>query len=144
MAGKPGATKLREITEPDIEKISAMSGLGLNMTQISHILKVSKRTLEREMHRNPAIADAVERGRASAILKVSKTAYDLAISGKQPEMTRFYLKCRAGWTEKLDITQHIKQEIIFATKIGEDGVLKTIETGKEKLQIEDVLDSELL
>jgi hypothetical protein len=92
-------TQKRLIDEKELQQVEKLAGLGLNMKQIAHIIGVCKKTLERRMQDQPEVAVAVEKGRALAIAKVSKTAYELALSGKHPVMTIFFLKCRAGWSE---------------------------------------------
>lgn len=93
------------LTDKDYEQIETMSGLGLPMTQISLILGINKRTLDRRVHDDERLEECLERGRAKATLKLFKTAYEMATSGKLPAMTIFYLKTQHRWSE--ETTQNI-------------------------------------
>lgn len=89
-----------ELTVEHRKQIETMSGLGMNLRQIAAVLGVTEITLKRRLSEDPDLFDTVEKGRAMAISVVARTAYQLATSGKVPAMTMFYLKCRAGWSEK--------------------------------------------
>lgn len=132
--GRPvGTKKLENLTDENYQQVELMSGIGLTTEQIAALLRISKKTFERMCHSDQKFNDAVKVGRANAIAKVSNVAFKMAMSGKNADMTRFYLRCRAGWSEKLNINANIKQEIIFATKIGDDGTMKVV-SGKDDLQ----------
>jgi hypothetical protein len=89
----------------EIKRIETMSGLGLTVDQMAAVLGVSKKTFERRIEDTPAAKDALEKGRALAAFNVTETAYKLAISGKVPAMTMFWLKCRARWRE-VNVVEH--------------------------------------
>lgn len=88
-----------EPSNDDIAKIETLAGHGLPIEQIASLIDVSKATLDRHKKENSIIAEAILRGRSKAAYKVSETAYKMAVSGKQPGMTTFWLRCRAGWSE---------------------------------------------
>lgn len=88
-----------QLTPEQIKQVETMSGLGLNLVQMGALFGVSKVTFERLMKKNIAAREALEKGRAVAASSVTKTAYNLAVSGKVPAMTMFWLKCRERWTE---------------------------------------------
>ncbi len=75
------------------KRVETLSGYGLNAEQIAIIEKISRRTLFRYYGKE------LEEGREKAIANVSQTAYQMAVGGKVPAMTMFYLKCRARWKE---------------------------------------------
>lgn len=83
----------------ELKQIETMAGLGLNVSQMAAILGMSKKTFERRMKDTKGANDALEKGRSAAALNVTKTAYSLAVSGKTPAMTMFWLKCRERWRE---------------------------------------------
>jgi len=87
------------LTEKEIDQASKLAGLGLNMKQIASVIGVCKKTIERRMHDQPELVVAIEKGRAEALAMVSKTAYQMATSGKSPVSTFFWLKCKGGWSE---------------------------------------------
>lgn len=97
------------LSAQEVKNIEAMAGLGMSMVQISQVLGMSKATLERRMNDSPpelAAKEALDRGRAVAIAAVSKTAFEMAKSGKESGMTQFWLQCRADWkkTESQEIS----------------------------------------
>jgi hypothetical protein len=55
--------------------------------------------LERRSKVDKRIDVAIQKGRANACGQVAKTAYNMAVSGKHPNMTIFWLKCRMNWSE---------------------------------------------
>lgn len=88
-----------DLTPDDIKKIQRMAGLGLKVEQMAAVLGMSKKTFERRMKDTKGAADALEKGRAVAVMNVSETAYELATSRKHPIMTMFWLKCQGRWKE---------------------------------------------
>ena len=99
-------TKKRLITPHEIEQCEKMAGLGMTLKQMGHIIGVSKPTLDRRMHDQPELADALERGRAKASAAVRSTAFKMATSGKHAVMTIFWLKCRDQWREASADSHH--------------------------------------
>lgn len=89
--------------------ISRLAELGLTLEQIGYALGMSKKTLQRRMNENEEVKDAMEIGRAKALVEVARTAYQMAKSGDEPAMTMFYLKCRGGWREVQKI-EHTGQD----------------------------------
>ena len=87
------------LDESAVKQMETMAAFGLNIEQMAAILGFTKPTFERRIAENPAVFEAIEKGRATALLNVGKTAYDLAVSGSEPAMTMFYLKCRGRWKE---------------------------------------------
>lgn len=88
--------------DPDPEQLArleAMAGVGLNLSQMAHILGLHVQSMIRRMREKPEIRAAVERGRALATMNVSQAAYKMAVSEKVPDMTKFWLKARAGWRD---------------------------------------------
>lgn len=90
---------VREITERDLEQIATMSGLGMPNKYIAAVLGIPLATFSRRLNEDPRINETIQKGRASAAAQVTKTAYELAKSGKVPAMTMFWLKCRLNWSE---------------------------------------------
>lgn len=89
------------------QKIQAgkLAGIGCNLNQIAHIMGIDPATLDRMIERDPSVSAAISRGRDNGIGQVMKTAYQMAVSGKIPAMTIFFLKTRARWAEARDIAQ---------------------------------------
>lgn len=90
---------IRKLTKEEMEKLPGLAGIGCNLDQIAHIFNMSPTTLDRIMARDPKVKEAIEKGRAEAGAKVKATAFQQAVTGKNPAMTMFWLKCREKWKE---------------------------------------------
>lgn len=88
-----------ELSEADIEQAAKLAGVGCSTEQVAHILGMSPATFDRRIAENPAISEAMAKGRDSANAKVQSVAYQMAISGKHPYMTTFWLRTRVRWSE---------------------------------------------
>lgn len=95
--GKP----MEPFSERELKMIESMGALGMTQANIALVLGISRETLRRRL-----ILTCGEKGRGfikkaklSAVNNVAKTAYDLAVSGKHPVMTMFYLKTQGRWRE---------------------------------------------
>lgn len=93
------ARKKLELSQDQLVQIQRMAGLGLKVEQMAALLNMSKKTFERRMEDTPGASDALEKGRSAAAENVTQTAYKLAVGGKYPAMTMFWLKCRERWKE---------------------------------------------
>lgn len=80
-------------TPQDMKEIEMLAGMGLNQQQIADVKGMHRDTL-----RKYAQADYT-RGKAKAIAKVAQTAFEMAVSGKNPALTIFFLKAQARWSE---------------------------------------------
>lgn len=99
MARKPPVV----LTETDLQRIERLAGYGLNMEQIAAVFDRSCPTFERLKAKDPELKAAIERGTIRANEAVTQTAYQMAVSGKVPAMTMFWLKCRARWKETVGL-----------------------------------------
>jgi predicted transcriptional regulator len=88
-----------QFSEADIKKIEKMAGLGMTLEQIAMVWERTPRTFQKHFKNNPELKAAVDRGREIANQAVAQTAYQMALSGKSPAMTTFWLKTRARWKE---------------------------------------------
>jgi len=89
-----------QASEFQARQVGELLALGLPVEKISQILKVTPVLLQFYY------AQEFETAEALVNAKVAKVALDMALSGRNPEMTQFWLKSRAGWCEKnrLEIT----------------------------------------
>ena len=112
-----------KIDDHDLAQIEELSGYGLTLEQISRAMGWGRCTVGKKLAARQDVREAVERGRDRAIANVSAQAFDMAVSGKYPIFTMFWLKCRAGWNDR----QHEvvdDRPIIFETRITSTGALK--------------------
>jgi hypothetical protein len=92
-------------TEKTRERVKALAGVGLRQEQICTMIGLrSPKTLRRYYSKELAL------GIAEACTNVSKTAFSLATSGKNPAMTIFLLKTRARWSPGMDVTSQRERD----------------------------------
>ena len=113
-----------ELTEEQIIKISKLSGLGFSIEKIALSLGISKATLDRRVSEESNIKLAIDQGRTRAIEAVSATAFKMATGGKHPAFTMFWLRCHAGWDDKISTSKgNDEQEIKFHISVSENDML---------------------
>jgi len=83
----------KKLTEKELSEVEMLAGLGLRYEDIAAIKGMCLDTLKKYAE------EALQRGKAKAKAQVMQTAYKMALSGKTPAMTIFWLKTRAGWRE---------------------------------------------
>jgi hypothetical protein len=95
-----GAAKVDKKNSPGFDptptqskSVSVMTGLGMTPSQISDILVIEESLLKAYYKRELAGASPYVN------LAVAKKALEMALSGQHPDMTKFWLKTRAGWRE---------------------------------------------
>lgn len=76
----------------------AMAGLGLPEEQIALLLEVDPKTLRKHFR------DDLDRGMAEANVKIAQSLFNMATTGNNVAAAIFWMKARAGWREKHDIT----------------------------------------
>lgn len=109
-AGRPKGAGMIVWSEADKEKAGKLAGIGCNLDQIAHIMGVDPATLDRMIVRDASISAAISKGRENAAGQVMKTAFNMAISGKVPALTIFWLKTRMRWSEARDQDNHKPDE----------------------------------
>ena len=100
--GRPKGSGAKTLTEDQKKLAGQLAGVGCNLEQIAAMLDMSPATLDALISKDPSVSQAISKGRGGGISKVAATAYQMAISGKQPAMTIFFLKTRARWAEARD------------------------------------------
>ena len=76
----------------------AMAGLGLPQEQIALLLEVDPKTLRKHFR------DDLDRGMAEANVKIAQSLFNMATTGGSVAAAIFWMKARAGWREKHEIT----------------------------------------
>lgn len=100
---KMGRPKI-EISEKDKIEIIRLAKVGMPISDIAAIKGISKNSLKRKLK------DEMKAARKTAISNVCTMAYTMAVSGKFPSMTMFYLKTQARWREKERVDIHVTEE----------------------------------
>lgn len=104
----PGVAQSREV--------SVMAALGLEPNEIALVLNIDPKILKRFYGRELGVSNKISN------LVVARKALEMASSGRFPDMTKFWLKSRAGWKETsgLELT-------------GKDGGPVEISSARDKL-----------
>ena len=96
---------LRLIMTEDVLKAAEESAArGLSETQVAEVLGISRATLLRRKKDDAAFDAAIKKGKARGIQEVSSALFEAALQGCVPAMI-FYLKARAGWSDKPPVFQ---------------------------------------
>lgn len=88
-----------EPTEKDLDNVELYASIGLPLEKIASLLRISKSTLMRRLREDSIISDTIKYGRSKAEANVSAVALKMASSGNNTQMTKYWLNCRAGWSE---------------------------------------------
>jgi hypothetical protein len=86
--------KRYEPTEKDRRMVELCAMGGIPQQEISSALGISPVTLRKYFR------EELDTAYVMANAKVVQTAFEMAVSGKSPAMTIFWLKARMGWSEK--------------------------------------------
>jgi hypothetical protein len=82
-------------TEEQRRKVKALSACGTPHEKIAQAVGIHSPKTLRKHYR-----DELDRGALEANAKVASTLFQMATSGECPAATMFWLKCRAGWTDR--------------------------------------------
>ena len=88
-----------KMTEDVLVAAEDSAAKGLSESQVADVLGVSRATLLRRKKDSEAFDAAIKKGKARGIQQVSNALFEAAIGGSVPAMI-FYLKARAGWSDK--------------------------------------------
>ena len=132
--GRPKGSGAHEFTDKQIQQIYTMAGLGFGIENISRVMNVSISTLHRLRHKNSGIQEAILKGRDIANMNVATNLYKMATDRENTQAAIFWMRARAGWNDRSQIDLNVKQEVIFATRIGPDGVLRKVAEEKQELE----------
>ena len=94
----------KPVTLLDVEACERHAADGLAEYQIAALLGVSQDTFTKRKRDQPGLADALTRGRQSAVGKMENAAYTCARSAvgdpRYQASMIFWLKANAGWKER--------------------------------------------
>jgi hypothetical protein len=82
-----------------VEQIEALAAQGLSEQQLCDAIGISTATLGRHKKKYAELRQAIERGRAKGIAKVTNALFQNAVSGNLGAQC-FFLRNRAGWVDK--------------------------------------------
>jgi transcriptional regulator with XRE-family HTH domain len=90
------AQEAHQVTPENQKQVESLSARGVTQVDIGLMLGISKPTLEKYYN------NELQLGTAKANAQIAGALYNKAISGDTTSMI-FWLKCRAGWKEKIVI-----------------------------------------
>ena len=93
-----GGRPLKKLTERDIIQVEALAAV-CTKSQVARHFDMTEKTFRAVEKRQPEVFTAYRKGRARAIADVGSALLEKALSGDIRAM-QFYLKTRAGWSEK--------------------------------------------
>ena len=87
-----------EPTEESRRTVRAMSGYGVPHDDIATMLRLDPKTLRKHFR------EELDRGSIEATAKVGQSLFRMATEGDSVAAAIFWMKARAGWREKHDVT----------------------------------------
>jgi hypothetical protein len=87
-----------EPTEEQRRTVRAMSGFGVPQDGIAALLGIDPKTLRKHFRRE------LDRGAVEATAKVAQSLFRMATEGRSVAAAIFWMKARAGWRERHDVT----------------------------------------
>jgi hypothetical protein len=101
------ALKPNQPSEEQRNRVKALAGLGLSQENICDVIGLrSPKTLRKRFRRELA------EGFVEANSKVRQTAFQLAMSGRDPRSTMFWLRTRLRWCRPMDEDRVIEKYVI--------------------------------
>lgn len=113
--------KLLNLTDADYKNIKTWSGIGLTNAQIAGCLSVSLRTFEQELTDNETLREVIHNARSNAVAYVTGKLWGL-IEKNDKAAIFFYLKCRGGWRETVNVATKGDGKFTFVKSNGEDKI----------------------
>lgn len=90
---KAGGRPRWEPTAAERESIKNLASNGIPQVYIAQIVGTSRATLQRRCREELRVGTLIANARVAFV------AFNLAVSGKHPKMTRFWLSKRGGWKQ---------------------------------------------
>lgn len=94
------------VTAETMETVQRLTRIGINQHLIAAYMGISKTTLSKHYKDIMAIV------RVDNMAIVGQVAFEMASSGKCPNMTMFYCKTQMGWQETKEEADSVKDEPI--------------------------------
>ena len=104
----------RKKIEIDLADVERLSSIGLNESQVADALGISVPTLERRKKDSENFLSALKRGKAKGIQAVANNLFEQSAAGNVSAGI-FYLKNRAGWKDKTELSGDPESPLIVET-----------------------------
>lgn len=102
--------------EDFLRQMETLGGLAISIAQSARMFGITPAALFERMRNYPQVREAYERGLAKTNTKVSETAYKLATSGRNSDMTKWWLSIKGGWRDTHHIQIDPESKITVETK----------------------------
>jgi len=109
----------RSKIEIDLGQVEKLAAVGLNESQVADALGISVATITARKKESRDFLDALKRGKAKGVAKVSNALYEQAMNG-QTAAAIFFMKNRAGWTDKAESTVKVTMTETDADQVLRD------------------------
>lgn len=84
----------------DLARVESLAAIGLNEGQIADALGICRETFIQRKKKYSDFLEALKRGQAKGVAKITNALFEQGMAG-QTAAAIFYLKNRAGWTDKI-------------------------------------------
>lgn len=111
--GKPGRKKI----EIDLAQVEKLAAIGLNEQQVADSLGICVDTLAARKRDSSSFSEALKRGKAKGVAKISNALFEQGMNG-QTAAAIFFMKNRAGWTDKQQIDEKSDTTLTFKWRGG--------------------------
>ena len=91
--------KTKPEIEVNLEQVERLAAQGMTMEQIAYSLGIGESTLYAKKAKNKEIAEAIKKGKAKGIAKITNALFENASKGNLGAQC-FFLKNQAGWTDR--------------------------------------------
>ncbi len=104
---KPVGRPPFKITSDVLKKVEGFASRGMNQQQIADALGINIDTLKKYKNINSSFLVAIKEGQAKGIAKVTNALFEQSQNGNTSAAI-FYLKNRAGWSDKQEVDLNAK------------------------------------
>ena len=105
---KTGRPEIK-IDEKICKQAENLSAQGLTVKQIANVLGMGEATLYEKQVKFPEFSEAIKKGRDRGVQAVTSALFRKAVEGDNTAII-FFLKNRAGWTDRLQ-TEHLGEQV---------------------------------
>ena len=105
--------------EIDLKQVEKLAAIGLNEQQVADSLGICGDTMRSRKSKYPEFIEALKRGKAKGIATVANNLFEQSKDGNVSAGI-FFMKNRAGWSDKQDIHQETKVTYPKVKYVGDE------------------------
>jgi len=103
--------------EIDLKQVEKLASIGLNEGQVAAALGICQDTLTSRKRKYSAFSDALKAGQAKGVATVANNLFEQSKDGNVSAGI-FFMKNRAGWSDKLDQNTNHTGKVYGAVEIS--------------------------